>query len=129
VYWDLGAKLERALANFMLDLHTREHGYTEVLPPYLVNSESMYGTGQLPKFAQDSFKVTTEKFGDKFEKDPHRTPAIAELVCTERVDRVLEVLAIDTTTRTADLQPILPVVNGDRVATKKPVSALFKVPW
>jgi seryl-tRNA synthetase len=41
----------------MLDLHTREHGYTEVLPPYLVNSESMYGTGQLPKFAQDSFRV------------------------------------------------------------------------
>jgi seryl-tRNA synthetase len=56
VYWDLGAKLERALANFMLDLHTREHGYTEVLPPYMVNSASMYGTGQLPKFAQDSFK-------------------------------------------------------------------------
>jgi seryl-tRNA synthetase len=57
VYWDLGAKLERALANFMLDLHTREHGYTEILPPFLVNSESMYGTGQLPKFAADSFKV------------------------------------------------------------------------
>ncbi len=57
VYWDLGAKLERGLANFMLDLHTREHGYTEVLPPYLVNSESMYGTGQLPKFAADSFRV------------------------------------------------------------------------
>src|ERR1700736_980492 len=57
VYWDLGARLERALANFMLDLHTREHGYTEVLPPYLVNSESMYGTGQLPKFASDSFRV------------------------------------------------------------------------
>ena len=57
VYWDLGAKLERALANFMLDLHTREHGYTEVLPPYLVNSDSMYGTGQLPKFVADSFKV------------------------------------------------------------------------
>ncbi len=57
VYWDLGAKLERALANFMLDLHTREHGYTEVLPPFLVNSESMYGTGQLPKFAADSFRV------------------------------------------------------------------------
>src|SRR5215469_6808588 len=56
VYWDLGAKLERAIANFMLDLHTREHGYTEVLPPYMVNSDSMYGTGQLPKFAQDSFK-------------------------------------------------------------------------
>ena len=57
VYWDLGARLERALANFMLDLHTREHGYTEVLPPYMVNSDSMYGTGQLPKFAQDSFRV------------------------------------------------------------------------
>jgi len=57
LYWDIGAKLERALANFMLDLHTREHGYTEVLPPYLVNSDSMYGTGQLPKFAADSFRV------------------------------------------------------------------------
>jgi seryl-tRNA synthetase len=57
VYWASGARLERALANFMLDLHTREHGYTEVLPPYLVNSESMYSTGQLPKFAQDSFRV------------------------------------------------------------------------
>jgi seryl-tRNA synthetase len=56
VYWGLGAKLERALASFMLDLHTSQHGYTEVLPPYLVNSDSMYGTGQLPKFAQDLFK-------------------------------------------------------------------------
>jgi len=57
VYWDLGAKLERALANFMLDLHTGQHGYTEVLPPYAVNSASMYGTGQLPKFAGDLFKL------------------------------------------------------------------------
>ncbi len=57
VYWDQGAHLERALANFMLDLHTREHGYTEVLPPYLVNSDSLYGTGNLPKFAADLFKV------------------------------------------------------------------------
>jgi seryl-tRNA synthetase len=56
VYWDVGARLERALANFMLDLHTREHGYIEVLPPYMVNSQSMTGTGQLPKFAEDSFK-------------------------------------------------------------------------
>lgn len=56
VYWDLGARMERALANFMLDVHCREHGYTEVLPPYLVNSGSMYGTGQLPKFASDLFK-------------------------------------------------------------------------
>ncbi len=57
VYWEMGARLERALANFMLDLHTGQHGYTEVLPPYLVNAESMYGTGQLPKFEQDLFKV------------------------------------------------------------------------
>src|SRR5690349_13305911 len=57
VYWDMGARMERALANFMLDLHTREHGYTEVLPPFMVNPESMYGTGQLPKFEADLFKV------------------------------------------------------------------------
>lgn len=57
VYWDLGARLERALASFMLDVHTREHGYTEVLPPFMVNSDSMYGTGQLPKFASDLFRV------------------------------------------------------------------------
>ena len=56
VYWQLGARMERALANFMLDLHTREHGYTEVLPPFMVNSDSLYGTGQLPKFADDQFK-------------------------------------------------------------------------
>lgn len=62
VYWDQGARLERALANFMLDLHTREHGYTEVLPPYMVNADSMFGTGQLPKFEQDLFKVP---HGDK----------------------------------------------------------------
>jgi len=57
VYMGLGARLERALTNFMLDVHTREHGYTEVLPPFLVNSASLFGTGQLPKFAEDQFKV------------------------------------------------------------------------
>jgi seryl-tRNA synthetase len=62
VYWDLGARMERALANFMLDLHTGEHGYTEVLPPFMVNADSMYGTGQLPKFEADLFKVP---HGDK----------------------------------------------------------------
>ena len=56
VYWALGARLERALINFMLDLHTREHGYTEVLPPFMINSASLYGTGQLPKFAEDLFR-------------------------------------------------------------------------
>jgi seryl-tRNA synthetase len=62
VYWGLGAKLERALINFMLDVHTREHGYTEVLPPFMVNSASMFGTGQLPKFAQDSFKLENSDY-------------------------------------------------------------------
>ncbi len=57
VYWDLGAKLERALINFMLDVHTKQHGYKEVLPPFMVNSASLYGTGQLPKFGADLFKI------------------------------------------------------------------------
>ena len=57
VYWKAGAKLERALMNFMLDVHTREHGYTEVLPPFMVNSDSLFCTGQLPKFAEDLFKL------------------------------------------------------------------------
>ncbi|MGZ3569285.1 MAG: serine--tRNA ligase [Thermodesulfobacteriota bacterium] len=57
LYWDLGAKMERALINFMLDLHTREHGYREVLPPFMVNRTTMTGTGQLPKFEEELFKV------------------------------------------------------------------------
>jgi seryl-tRNA synthetase len=57
VYWGMGAKLERALINFFLDVHTRHHGYTEVLPPFMVNSASLYGTGNLPKFAADLFKL------------------------------------------------------------------------
>jgi seryl-tRNA synthetase len=57
VYWGAGAKLERALMNFMLDVHTREHGYTEVFPPCMINSASLFGTGQLPKFKEDLFKV------------------------------------------------------------------------
>jgi len=57
LYSGAGARLERALINFMLDIHTREHGYKEILPPFMVNSASLTGTGQLPKFAQDLFKV------------------------------------------------------------------------
>ncbi|MGC9323122.1 MAG: serine--tRNA ligase [Desulfomonilia bacterium] len=60
VNWGLGALLERALINFMLDVHVREHGYTEVLPPFLVNRDSMTATGQLPKFEADLF--ATEEF-------------------------------------------------------------------
>ncbi len=57
VYWGMGAKLERALMTFMLDVHTQQHGYTEVFPPCLINSASLFGTGQLPKFKDDLFKV------------------------------------------------------------------------
>ncbi len=57
VYWDAGARLERALIQFMLDLHTRERGYREVIPPYLVTAETLTGTGQLPKFEGDLFKT------------------------------------------------------------------------
>jgi seryl-tRNA synthetase len=56
-YFGAGARLERALINFMLDLHTREHGYTEVQPPFIVNSKALVGTGQLPKFGEDLFKL------------------------------------------------------------------------
>ena len=62
VYKGWGARLERALANFFLDVHTREHGYTEILPPFLVNSASLVGAGQLPKFAADLFKVQDTDF-------------------------------------------------------------------
>jgi len=57
VYKGLGAKLERALINFMLDLHTQEHGYTEILPPFMANRDSLIGTGNLPKFEQELFKT------------------------------------------------------------------------
>ena len=56
-----GARLSRALVNFMLDVHTREHGYRETLPPFMVNANSLFGTGQLPKFEQDLFKLTDER--------------------------------------------------------------------
>jgi seryl-tRNA synthetase len=61
VYWGDGAKLERSLISFMLDMHTREHGYTEVLPPFMVNSKSLFGTGQLPKFAGDLFQCVDQE--------------------------------------------------------------------
>lgn len=57
VMWGWAAKLERALINFMLDIHTKEHGYLEVLPPFIVNADSMQATGQLPKFKEDLFKL------------------------------------------------------------------------
>ncbi len=62
VYFGLGARLERSLMNFMLDVHTRDHGYIEVLPPFLVNSASLFGTGNLPKFGDDLFKIENSDF-------------------------------------------------------------------
>jgi len=56
-----GARLERALINFMLDVHTKENGYTEVVPPFIINRDSLFGTGQLPKFEEDLFKLTDER--------------------------------------------------------------------
>lgn len=62
VYKGLGARLERALYNFMLDLHTTEHGYEEILPPFMVNRSAMTGTGQLPKFEEDMFNIPAKDF-------------------------------------------------------------------
>ena len=84
VYWDLGARLERALIQFMLDLHTRERGYREVIPPYLVTAETLIGTGQLPKFEGDLFKT---RAGDR---DLYLIPtAEVPLTCLHR-DEILE---------------------------------------
>lgn len=82
VYIGLGARLERALINFMLDVHTREHGYKEVLPPFLINSASLFGTGQLPKFAQDLFKCE----GTDFWLAPTAEVPVTNLLRNETVD-------------------------------------------
>ncbi len=62
VYKGLGARLERSVMNFMLDLHTKKHGYTEILPPFMVNRDAMIGTGQLPKFEEDMFHIPAKDF-------------------------------------------------------------------
>ena len=72
LYRGAGARLERALINFMLDLHTNEHGYTEWLPPFMVNPEAMTGTGQLPKFEEDLFRVSD---GNTTLSPPRRCPS------------------------------------------------------
>jgi seryl-tRNA synthetase len=83
VHFGQGARLERALANFMLDLHIREHGYTEVLPPYMVNSKSLFGTGQLPKFAEDSFHCDDKAYQPgEFQDSDHWLIPTAEVPVT-----------------------------------------------
>ncbi len=78
-----GAKMERALIGFMLDLHTREHGYTEMLPPFMVNTDSLFGTGQLPKFEADLFKV-------RFERDYYLVPTAEVPLTNLHRDEILE---------------------------------------
>ncbi len=78
----LGAKLERALIGFMLDLHTKEHGYVEMLPPFMVNDESLFGAGQLPKFEADLFKV-------RFERDYYLVPTAEVPLTTLHRDEIL----------------------------------------
>lgn len=93
VYWDAGARLERALISFMLDLHTREHGYTEVLPPFMVNSKTLFGTGQLPKFAEDLFRCADEQGYEKgvYRENDHWLIPTAEVPVTNLYrDEVLE---------------------------------------
>jgi seryl-tRNA synthetase len=83
VHFGAGARLERALANFMLDLHTREHGYVEVLPPYMVNSKSLFGTGQLPKFAEDLFHCDDKgSFNGQLQDSDHWLIPTAEVPVT-----------------------------------------------
>jgi seryl-tRNA synthetase len=86
VYMGAGARLERALIGFMLDLHTHKHGYTEVLPPFMVNSKSLYGTGQLPKFAEDLFRCSDADAeavaGGEFKDNDHWLIPTAEVPVT-----------------------------------------------
>jgi seryl-tRNA synthetase len=81
-----GARLERALISFMLDLHTQKHGYTEVLPPFMVNSKSLFGTGQLPKFAEDLFRCSdadaTAAANGEFKDNDHWLIPTAEVPVT-----------------------------------------------
>jgi len=84
IHFAQGARLERALANFMLDLHTRKHGYTEVLPPTMVNSRSLFGTGQLPKFTEDLFHCDDKGAYEpgKYQENDHWLIPTAEVSVT-----------------------------------------------
>jgi seryl-tRNA synthetase len=88
VLWDAGARLERALVQFMLDLHTRERGYREVLPPYLVTAQTLTGTGQLPKFESDLFKT---RAGDR---DLYLIPTAEVPVTNLHRDELLDAAAL-----------------------------------
>jgi len=85
-----GSQLERALMMFMLDLHTREHGYTEVWPPAIVNSTALRGTGQLPKFEQDLFALTAEFEGDNKDKRLYLSPTAEVQLTNLHNDEIVE---------------------------------------
>lgn len=89
VLWGAAARLERALINFMLDLHTREQGYREVLPPFLVKDTALFGTGQLPKFEKDLFK--THKSDDERAHDLYLIPTAEVPVTNLHADEILDV--------------------------------------
>src|SRR5690606_22543138 len=88
VLWGLGARLERALVTFMLDLHTRVHGYTEVYPPFLVRAEALRGTGQLPKFEEDLFR--TGRRTDDASGALYRIPTAEVPVTNLHADEILD---------------------------------------
>jgi seryl-tRNA synthetase len=124
VYWDQGARLERALANFMLDIHTRDHGYREVLPPVMVNSRSLFGTGQLPKFADDLFRCTdAEGFtpGQYRENDHWLIPTAEVPVTNLYRDEVLDESAL-----TASLAAYTPCFRSEAGSYGKDVRGIIR---
>jgi seryl-tRNA synthetase len=124
VYWDQGARLERALANFMLDVHTREHGYREVLPPVMVNSRSLFGTGQLPKFADDLFRCEdgeTFKAGEYRENDHWLIPTAEVPVTNLYRDEV-----IDDSALTVSLTAYTPCFRSEAGSYGKDVRGIIR---
>ena len=124
VYWDQGARLERALANFMLDIHTREHGYREVLPPVMVNSRSLFGTGQLPKFADDLFRCEdgqTFKAGEYRENDHWLIPTAEVPVTNLYRDEV-----IDDSALTVSLTAYTPCFRSEAGSYGKDVRGIIR---
>lgn len=90
LYAGLGARMERALINFMLDIHTKEHGYTEVLPPFIANRTSFFGTGNLPKFEADLFRLAGESHEAAKESDYFLVPTAEVPVTNIYRDEILE---------------------------------------
>ena len=124
VYWDQGARLERALANFMLDIHTREHGYREVLPPVMVNSRSLFGTGQLPKFADDLFRCEdgeTFKAGEYRENDHWLIPTAEVPVTNLYRDEV-----VDDSALTVSLTAYTPCFRSEAGSYGKDVRGIIR---